>query len=217
LLTGTGTAQVAALNGEFAAAAVDSKTGTLRLWTDRHRHYPVYVWRGNGMTAASTELACVVPFIPKPALDLRSIDLFMRVGEFIDGRTPLEGVEVLPSGACVQDGPAGTTRYWRLRHRGDASIGIDAAASELAARLTAAVRRLQARYPRLITPLSGGLDSRLILGLCRNPATVPSVTWGDAGCRDLLYAEAFAARIGSPHRSFPFDPAGFAARWTDGV
>lgn len=214
-LGGGSTDRVAALNGEFAAAAVDGD-GALRIWTDRHRHYPVYVWRGNGAFAASTELAAVVPFIPQPSLDRRSIDLFLRIGEFIDGRTPLEGVEVLASGSCLQEGAA-PARYWRMRHRGDGAIGLDAAASELASRLAAGVRRVESRYPRLITPLSGGLDSRLILGLCRTPATVPSVTWGDAGCRDLLYAEAFAARIGSPHRSLPFDPAGFAARWTDGV
>lgn len=220
LMSGAAPARVASLNGEFAAAAVDGQSGALRLWTDRHRHYPVYLWRGEGMIAASTEFACVVPFIPTPALHRPSIDLFLRIGEFIDTRTPLEGVEMLPSATCFRDEPGGqpsSTRYWQMRHRGDPKIGLESAASEVAARLSSSVHRLQARYPRLITPLSGGLDSRLILGLCRNPESVPSITWGDAGCRDLLYAEDFAARIKSPHRSLPFDPPGFPPRWGEAV
>jgi asparagine synthase (glutamine-hydrolysing) len=162
----------------------------------------------------------VIPFIPQPRLDSGAIDLFFRVGEFTESRTPIEGLEVLPPGTEYRDvrGTAPSSRvYWKLRHRGEKELQIETAASELSARLTAAVRRVESVYPRLITPLSGGLDSRLILGLCRHPERVPSVTWGDSGCRDLEYAEAFAARIGSPHQSLPFEPDAFVARWTDGV
>lgn len=216
---GDPSARVAALNGEFAAAAVEGPTGALNLWTDRHRQYPVYVWRGKGVLAASTEMSCVIPFLGNPRLDTVSVDLFLRCGEFTGGRTPLEGVEVLPpaSWTRVDDGSPLSRTYWRLRHRGDPGIGIDAASSEIAARLTSAVRRVEAAVPRLITPLSGGLDSRILLGLCRHPDQVPSVTWGAPGCRDLEYAEAFAARVKSPHRSLSFDPDAFVARWKDGV
>jgi asparagine synthetase B (glutamine-hydrolysing) len=213
-------ARAASVNGAFAAAVIEGDTGALQLWTDRHRQYLVHLARGEGWVAASTEMGAVLPFLARPRLNLPAIDLFLRVGEFIEGQTPVAQVEVLPSatGLRVAPGvPESARRYWKLEHRADAGISFDAAASEIGARLSASVRRVEAAYPRLITPLSGGLDSRVILGLCRVPERVPSVTWGVPGCRDRDYAERFAARVKSPHESFSFDPAAYVPAWPVGA
>ncbi|HYE01620.1 MAG TPA: hypothetical protein VD963_00140, partial [Phycisphaerales bacterium] len=71
---------LAGLNGPFAAAIVRDDRGrrgdrpqpmggpAVRIVLDRHRHYPVYLHRGIAVTVASTELACVIPWIAEPRI-----------------------------------------------------------------------------------------------------------------------------------------------------
>lgn len=58
--------------------------------------------------------------------------------------------------------------------------------------------------------LSGGMDSRVVAGLLRkvqecNPGqfTVVALTWGDAGSRDVVYAERIARQFGWELKHFP--------------
>jgi asparagine synthetase B (glutamine-hydrolysing) len=207
------------LNGPFAAAVLRDKPPLVTLWTDRFRQYPVYLHRRGDATVASTELRCIIPWIERPALDRTAIDLMLRTGELIDGMTLLKGVEVLPGGTrlSVGDGTTQRTRYWRLEHRPDPSLRFEECAEEVARRLTQAVRRIEATGARLAVPLSGGLDSRLILGLCHDPERVPSFTWGRPDCRDIKCATAFASRVGSPHHVLHWRPDVFPQVWAEGV
>jgi asparagine synthase (glutamine-hydrolysing) len=211
-------AQVAALNGPFGAAMIREEPFEVRLVTDRYRHYPVYLYSGAGVIAASTEMRCIVPWLDRARLDRDSVDLLLRCGELIDRMTMLEGVEMLPPGTVLQDSGNGPRekRYWSLRHDGKPAP-LAATADSLAERIKAAVRRLDAVTPRLGVTLSGGLDSRLILDLCENPERVPSFTWGLKGCRDIACASKFAALVKSPHTVRHWDPAAFPALWARGV
>jgi len=221
LLAGTVPAldKVAELNGPFAAAVVQRTPRTVTVWTDRYRHYPVYVHRRDGMAVASTDLRVLRPWLAAPQLDLAAIDLMIRCGELIDRMTLLRDVEVLPGGLCLQETGRETREriYWRFEFRADHTLDLETCAAVAAERLTAAVRRINAVTPQLGVPLSGGLDSRLILGLCMDPRRVPSFTWGTPGCRDLTFAAEFAAQVASPHEGRFWDPPGFIPLWSDGV
>jgi asparagine synthetase B (glutamine-hydrolysing) len=208
---------LAALNGEFAAAVV-SPGGEIHAVSDRHGHYPIYVVRAPGLLAASTDPAVAFAFIERPEFDREAVDLLLRCGELIDQRSPLRNVTVLPPGTRTRlepDAPLFPARYWRLRHEADPALGEREAVEGLAERLRNALRRLEASGARLVAPLSGGLDSRLVVGLCEKP--VPTFTWGRPGCRDLLYAERFARRVGSPHRSLELEAATYPALWARGI
>jgi asparagine synthase (glutamine-hydrolysing) len=210
---------LAILNGEFAAAVVDD-VGEIEVVLDRHGHYPVYVARAPGLVAASTEPALAAAFLERPRFDREAVDLLLRCGELIDERTPLEGLTVAPAASRLRlnpDGPGREERYWKLRHEADPSLDLDDAATLMGERLRAALRRLEASGARLVAPLSGGLDSRLIVGLCERPERVPTFTWGAPGCRDVRYAELFARRVGSPHRSFEMTPGLYPGVWERGA
>lgn len=210
-------AGLAALNGEFAAAVV-SPSGEMHAIGDRHGHYPIYVVRAPGLLAASTDPLVAFAFIERPEFDREAVDLLLSCGELIDQRAPLRNVTVLPGATRTRldpDAPLVPARYWRMRTAPDASLGEREAVDGLAERLRGALRRIEASGARLVAPLSGGLDSRLIVGLCEKP--VPTFTWGRPGCRDLLYAEQFARRVGSPHRSLELDAAPYPALWAQGV
>jgi asparagine synthase (glutamine-hydrolysing) len=220
--------QIAGLNGPFAAARIHSRErspqrpqfdGRITVWTDRYRQYPVYVHRRDGLVAASTDVRCVIAFVDRPRVDEGAVDLFLRTGELIDRRTLIAGVEILPPGTelSLRDGTLRERRYWRLRHEPERGRRPEDWADELGGRMQAAVRRIEGASPRLGVTLSGGLDSRLILGLCAEPRRVPSFTWGLPGCRDIACARAFARRVGSPHTVQHWEPEKFVPLWPRGV
>jgi asparagine synthase (glutamine-hydrolysing) len=210
---------IAGLNGPFAAAVINEQPFEVRIFTDRQRHYPVYLHIGNGVTVASTELRCVRSWLPRAELRRDSFDMLLRCGELIDRMTLLEGVEILPPGTVLVDIGNGPTdrRYWSMRSDGISAPRLAKSAENLAERIKVAVRRIEAVSPRLGITLSGGLDSRIILDLCAHPEDVPSFTWGLPGCRDIVYASEFAAAVGSCHTVKHWDPSTFPPLWSRGV
>ncbi len=212
-------AGLAGLNGEFAAA-VSSPLGDLVAVTDRHGHYPVYLVRGPGLVAACTDPSVAYGLLDRVRFDPEAVDFLLRCGELLEDRTPVKDVVLLPAASSVRlvpDAPLRPSRYWRLRHAPDPALDLEDATLRLGERLRAASRRIERTGARLVAPLSGGLDSRLIVGLCESPERVPTFTWGEEGCRDLRYAELFARRVGSPHRSLELRAEGYPAVWARGV
>jgi len=215
---------IANCNGPFAAVVVGSDPCSVRVVTDRYRHYPIYLYKGARVTVASTDMHCLLPFMSERALNYSAVDMLLRCGELIDRDTLLDGVELLPPGTVLTVGSsaqgkmqATEHRYWAMRHDGSAAASLACTADELAQRLTSAVRRLEAVSPRLGITLSGGLDSRIILDLCHRPERVPSFTWGLPDCRDIVCASRFAQVVRSPHTVEHWEPDAFPLLWNEGV
>ncbi|MBI4563355.1 MAG: hypothetical protein HY716_01505 [Planctomycetes bacterium] len=212
--------ELAGLNAAFAAVRVDAGSGELHIWSDRHRQYPVYLLEGDGTFVASTDFGCVAAFLDGPRLDPGAADLLLHLGHLVEDQTLLSGIRLLQAGAEARvsaDGGADVKQYWRLRHRLENGASLSELADEIARRVAAAVRRIQRSGLRLAVPVSGGLDSRLLLSLTEHPERVPSLTWGEEGSRDLRYGERIAARLGSPHTRMVLDPAEYPPLWERGV
>jgi asparagine synthase (glutamine-hydrolysing) len=211
-------AELAALNGPFAGAILGTRG--IRLMTDRYRHYPIYWMRAGPLCVAGTDLRAVSAWLASPAPDRAAFAMLLRTGELIDRMTLLEGVELLPPATLVEDpldgrGPR-ERRYWALRHTPDRATTFPEHRDRLVEVLRASVRRIARATPRPGLTLSGGLDSRLILGICPDPSGIPSFTWGQPGCRDIACAAAFARRVGSPHTVRHWDPPAFPPLWSLG-
>jgi asparagine synthase (glutamine-hydrolysing) len=192
---------LARLNGPFAAAVLSEEEPSLKIITDKHCHYPLYRWRNELVEIISTDLRCLLPWIPSPRIDPVALDFFLRVGELVDRRTLLKDVEfIAPASHIAMDMEKSTEcRYWQMKHCSDNAVVTPQLAKELGSRLHHAVQRVESTNARLGVPLSGGLDSRFLLGLCAKPDSVPSFTWGYRDCRDVRYATDFSKKIGSPH------------------
>jgi asparagine synthetase B (glutamine-hydrolysing) len=210
---------LARINGPFAAATIGPSG--VRILTDRFRHYPVYFHRSAAACIASTDIRAIVPWLERPAIDPDAFELLLRSGELIDRLTLLEGVELLPPATILEDDLSGRgpreRRYWRMRHEAQPTRTFAQHRDLLAEALKASVARIQKATPRLGVTLSGGLDSRLILGLCEAPSRIPSFTWGRSGCRDISCAAAFARRVGSPHTVRHWEPETFPCLWERGA
>lgn len=212
-------ADLARLNGPFAMAMAGCAPNRLVIAVDRHRHYPVYATHTPKAFVASTDWRLLTAWIDRPELDPVAVDLLLRCGEQIEGMTLLRGIEMLPAACVLRADAQGITRrqYWYMRHRPVLGPSPGALANEVGERLRNAVRRVERATDRLGITLSGGLDSRFLLGLCEAPARVPSFTWGLPGCRDIACAADFARRVGSPHTVRHWEPEAFPPAWADGV
>lgn len=210
-------AVVARLNGPFSAAVIRAEPFEVRVVTDRHRHYPVYVHHGPHLSVASTEMRCVVPWLERTELSRDAVDMLLRCGELIDRQTLLHGVEMLPPGTVLSDTGQRRTerRYWSMRSDGSGTPAVTA--EQLGQALKVGVRKMEAASPALGITLSGGLDSRIILDLCENPQRVPSFTWGLPNCRDIVCASEFATLVGSEHVVKHWTPEAFPPLWSRGV
>ena len=210
-------AVAARLNGSFAAAVIRAEPFEVRVITDRHRHYPVYVHHGPRVSVASTEMRCIVPWLERTELSRDAVDMLLRCGELIDRQTLLNGVDMLTPGTVLSDTGQRRTerRYWSMRSDGSGTSAVTA--EQLGQALKVGVRRMEAASPSLGITLSGGLDSRIILDLCENPQRVPSFTWGLPGCRDIVCASEFASLVSSPHVVKHWTPEAFPPLWSRGV
>ncbi|MEJ1472110.1 MAG: asparagine synthase C-terminal domain-containing protein [Candidatus Sedimenticola sp. (ex Thyasira tokunagai)] len=218
-INGVSPAMAASINGPFAAAVYDQISNQLRVLTDRHRHYPVYFLQKSGLCIASTRYQSLLPWIGSLAVNKSAISLLLRCGECLDTMTVLSDIQMLPSATMItiSDRGVSSNRYWRMNFEPDFDLDRSQLVDELAHSMSQSVRRIQTANPRLSVPLSGGLDSRFILGMCSHPDEINSFTWGDKGCRDISCAESFASRIGAPHHVEPWQPDTFPDHWAEGV
>ncbi len=181
------------LDGMFAFALWDSRTGRLLLARDRTGKKPLYLAETRaGLAFGSDARSALLVAGLEPELATEHVPelLFQRyVGS---PRTLFRGVRRLEPGTyLLYDGERVTERaYWRVE--ADGASPLDP--GELRALLReAAARRLMSDVP-LGVLLSGGVDSAAVLGLMRE-AGAGGLASFTIGFDDPLYDEREAARI----------------------
>jgi asparagine synthase (glutamine-hydrolysing) len=194
--------------GQFAVSLWDRRRRTLFLGRDRVGISPLYYTQRDGWLLWASEVkgllaSGMVPAVPDP----RGIDHLFTF--FCSGATRsfFEGVTAIAPGHYLKivDGQIQTRRYWDLdfpdrgieRREANVSVLVD----ELEARLGYAVeRRLRGDVP-VVSYISGGLDSTVVLGLCKKMRgeAPPSFTIAleNAGPNESAQAREAADALGS--------------------
>lgn len=206
--------ELARANGPFAAVLWDARAGRMTLITDRYGMYPLYLARYRSAVLFAGQIrGLLASGVVARTLDPVAVDLMLHIGELVGEHTLLQSVRIMPAGTrlILERSGARSERYWHYHFKA-AEDDFQDAAVRLAEGMKTAVQRVCHASPRITVPLSGGLDSRVLLAACPDPAVVPSVTWGLAGCRDLRYAAAAAQRLGSPHQGFVYQ-GDYLAEW----
>jgi asparagine synthase (glutamine-hydrolysing) len=209
---------VAQLTGAFIIGIYDKREKRVLIVNDRFGLYPLFYSCQNEQLLFAPEMKgilCSEYFSRR--LDLTALAQYVRFQQLLGARTFFEDIYLLPGGSIlsydVSSGACAVKSYWSyddIPYRPE--VDFDEAVEETGMLFRRAVKRLSSDSFRPGVYLSGGLDSRSILGMIdRRP--VVSLTYGTKNCRDVYYAERIARTVGSDHHWVDF-PNG---KWVEQV
>jgi len=190
------------LNGTFAFAHYDSTARSLRLVNDRYGFMPLYYCREEkGSFLFASEVKAILRVLEPRELDWQSVADFFYIGHMVGQNTLFKGVYAMDSGQVLayQNGFLKKSKYHNFTKTSLLSPE-EVTTEKLAGLFVEAVRR-RVREDRPNTLLlSGGFDSRLILGafdkLGISPELVTLEHGSQAGGMDGKLAAAMARRLG---------------------
>lgn len=168
---------VAGLNGEFAGLVFDQSNDGIHLFTDRLGSRPLFYTRASGAVLFSSRLQSIglYPSVT-PTFDQEYLAEFFGVQKAFGTATVLSDVRNVAPASILPVDTDGTVRerrtYWRPEYR-----PVDRSPDELAAAVGNTFSRVFADRLRndleYGVMLSGGCDSRLVLGCVREFGVSP--------------------------------------------
>jgi asparagine synthase (glutamine-hydrolysing) len=203
------------LDGMFALAVWDARTGRLLLARDRTGKKPLFYCVQDGRVTFGSEIKALLacPWIPAQA-DLAQVAEFFTFGYVPNPRTLYKGVAQVPPASVVTYGPEGiprVRRYWDATPPREVSAAAGFDTTRIASLLSQATERRMVADVPLGALLSGGIDSSLIVGLMARASTEPVRTFAvgfadDASYDERSYARLVAERFGTRHTEFVVRP-----------
>ena len=208
------------LNGAFIVGIYDKRKNLVLITNDRFGLYPLYYTFHNGRLIFAPEMKGILcdPVFPKK-IDLTALAQYVRFQHLLGERTFLEDIQMLPGASILNmdlsTGFYSLTSYWSFNdipyYPG---VKFEEAVEETGKLFRCAIRRLSGDSYRPGVYLSGGMDSRSILGMIdRRP--VVSLTYGVRNCRDVYYARRIARVVGSNHHWFDLPDGKWVEEYAD--
>lgn len=197
------------LDGVFFVALFDLGNQQLLLANDRFGQYRHYLYRSGKTLVFAPEVKGVLSasFVPR-RLNTTAVAEYFRFQQLLGEKTFHEDIVIFPSGAIaqfdLQSGKWSCHRYWDWDQTPEQQLlRFEDAVEETGRLLENAVVRSAAGPLRPGVFLSGGLDSRTLVGLIppRDPPVV-TATFGQRNSRDVYYAQQIARAVGSHHLWF---------------
>jgi asparagine synthase (glutamine-hydrolysing) len=196
------------LNGVFFIVIYDIQNQSLIIANDRYGLYPHYYHASSQQLVFAPEVKGVLcaPGLPR-TLNLTAASEYFRFQQILGEKTFHEDISLFPYGSIAQfdlrSGHWSIQRYWdwdQIPYRPE--LTFDEAVEEAGCLLQqAVVTRSEGIRPGVF--LSGGLDSRSLLGFLPHHETKPiSITYGNHDSRDVVYAQHIAKTVGSNHHWF---------------
>lgn len=200
------------LDGRCAVVRCDDAAGELEVWTDPLGAYPVFRAQAEGTTWISNSAALLRELEGGRRLDPAALAGLLGGGWPLDGHPVWGGVRRLPRGAVLRmraDARPQERQQLELEEIvGMLGRGMDD--SEAAGMVVEGLRAL-ADWPGRpsLVPVTGGRDSRLVLGAAM-AANIPfqAATGGAPSDPDVVAAREVCSAAGVGHSLLPADPHG---------
>jgi len=218
---------ISGLDGSYQLLIRDEPAGRLHFFNDRIGSRYMQYARTEAGVAFAPEAKALFRLLPlKPRMDFAGMVSFLNLGYPIGTCTLFEGVRLLaPAHRWTLDlrtGAIEQARTWVQRFEPDRRLTLRAAADLLFQATVDSHRAPLGRgTERPWIALTGGYDSRTLLGVLERLGAIPagSFTWGaraDVPYSDPVIAQKYAARLGLVHRFLPYAAKDFETnvyRW----
>ncbi len=198
------------LEGMFALAAWNERTGELFLARDRAGQKPLFVYQKDGLLVFASEIKAILqgPDVDD-SMDPAAIPLYMAYGYVPTPGTFYRRIQKVPPGTTVSVGSGGEPRferYWRLDFTPH-EVSKEEALPRIRTLTREAVRKRLISDVPLGAFLSGGVDSTVIVGLMSELLDKPVGTFSigfadDANYDETPFAELASKRFGTAHTRF---------------
>jgi hypothetical protein len=197
-------------DGSFVIVIADARLRRLYLVPDRVCSQPIYYAECGRSLAIAPEVKAVATMLGMPvALSTEGIVGFLTAGYNVGTQTLFKGVQRLEVGKRLEidlsaQPRLSICRFWKLDFGTARKISRrEDAEDALFQAIIDGHRLLLSDQPKFQMLLSGGADSRGMLGACQVLGTMPAkaVSWGlleDVPRSDAFIARALAARFGVP-------------------
>jgi len=190
------------LNGSFSMALYKQSTQTLYIASDRYGSQRFYYYFRDGSFRAFPQLTYFSHFGNKPVIDLSFLIQFLTFRYILDDHTIFEDVFLMPYGTALEvtRSGLGRRRYWDWTFEENSPVTDEGEITcEMSRRWIKAVERRVSGKQKIAIPLSGGLDSRAILGAaleCKEACDIITFTGGTPGTFDYEIGRRVAKYAG---------------------
>jgi asparagine synthase (glutamine-hydrolysing) len=198
------------LEGVFLVLIWERRKNEVIIANDRYGLYPLYYAHHSSKFVFAPEVKALLNLPDcRHELDLVALAEYMRFQYLLGDKTFFEGIKLLPNAVIlhynIETDKLSINPYWDFTDFPTLpkDITFEDAVEEAYRLLKAAIDKLTIGNYQLGVYLSGGLDSRVILGLMsRNLHPITTITYGLRGCRDVIYAHKISKIMDTNHHYF---------------
>lgn len=189
--------------GTFCGLHFNAGTGALDLFVDHMGVRPLYLWVGPSFAVFSTALRVLeaLPMVTRQ-FDVRGVAEIATFTFALSDRTPYLNITMLKSGQVVRIEDGQVRRSFHSRWDGplDTTTAYQQTVANAYTQFIKAIGRRHRSKKVAAAFLSGGLDSRVIVGgLHANGSVVHTVNYAPDGSQDRVFAALVAKQLGINH------------------
>jgi asparagine synthase (glutamine-hydrolysing) len=212
-------AEIPNFNGGWALV-IEWPHGEILAAVDRMRSVPLFYYHGPNELAIAASGQQLAERFSRP-MSVRTQLEFLLLPYVMGSETLYDGVEQLQSGELLhfQSSPSAQPargRYYRFYPDNPSSAHADKLSEELAGVIQRMFERCRDGLSgkRVVVPLSGGLDSRLVVGMLKRVGVENCVcfTYGDEGAKEVEISRLVAEALGYEWRYIRYTPEVWA-KW----
>jgi asparagine synthetase B (glutamine-hydrolysing) len=194
------------IDGSFNAAVFDSAKRRALIGNDRMGHRQFYYMDTDELFLFASEIKAILACIEvRPRLSGTGVTEYFNFGYPLGENTMFEGVKFLRGSHVIEvnGGTVSLSAYWDFQYGEESQASIPELIEEADTIYPDVIQRRINGCRRVLVPLSGGLDSRFIVGqAAKLGVEIHSFTHGRQGCQEHRIATQLARAAGLTNYNF---------------